>query len=71
MRKFQFELEDLCLVLLLSKLEAGVSVMSAEPDVEAFVGLKFLGEVLLLRNEVLMRLEIFVYVLLRSPFDDD
>ena len=47
-RILHLELEDFGLVLLLSKFESSVSVMSAEPDVEVFVCLEVLGEVFLL-----------------------
>jgi hypothetical protein len=40
-----------------------VGVVSAEPNVEGFGGLKFFGEVLLLQNEAVIRLVIFVDVL--------
>jgi hypothetical protein len=62
-RRLQLEFEDFGLILLLSKLEACVSVMTAEPDIKVFVSFKFLSEVFLLRNGVLMRLEVLVNVL--------
>ena len=43
--------------------------MATEIYVEAFIGLKFFGEVFLLRDKFLVGFEVFVDLLLRCSFD--
>jgi hypothetical protein len=69
-RKFQFEFEDFALILLMGKLEASIRIMTTKPNVKTFIGLEFIGKVLLLGDESLVVLEISVDIFFRCSLDN-